>query len=825
MLSKMLSKPFKSIRYHVLMILLGLTIAATLTLIAVAIYTTNTTGASAQRISSQALQTQAEGYLVQLTKSSINEYDSVLEGVLKETRNLAGYTAYVFDHAEDFTNEGFWLTEDHMHQGEQGQLINGPDDLSSVYVPATTSLDDQSRRDIRTSAYLDYLFASIYKNSNNIEAIYFASPRDVLRYYPNIDLGTILPADFQATGRVWYAGSVEQSASQRTPWWTPPYVDATGLGLVTTAAMPVYDKYGDLIGVVGLDITLNEMIAAIKQTSFMQTGYSFLVDKTGHAISLPDQGFEDIMGRPPQPGEFYSDISTTVTAFSPIIERMLSGEEGFESINVGDQQLYISYAPIKSTGWSLASVIEADDVLSSLAPLQTEFERRTRSLLLRVILPGSVLAIVFAILTGLLLTNRIVNPIQDLAAAVDKFRAGHHQITLDREYDDEIGLLAKSFNAMANQIHDLVNQLEGRVSERTRELERRNLQMRVAAEVVRDATAIQDLDELVIHAVELIRGRFGFYHTGLYLTDIKNEYIVLRAGTGNAGREMLNSGYKQRIHRTQQDYEATEPFGLVGIAVGNRQIRIVSNLDEEGFIYRNQMLPETHSEIALPLIVGDRVLGALDIQSQFPNAFGEDDITALQIISDQLAIAIQSAQLFAEVQESLLELQTIYSHYSREQWQDLKQSREIVGYQYNSQLVTPIHEKTNGGQHTEKNEPQPLQVPLEVRGQVIGELDIWPESASLRGYGLELIEDIATRLSQVMESARLFEQAQQQASREQMVGEITGHIRETLDINTILHTAAQEILQALRLRDVTIKLDGTLGGELNKRSISGENVG
>jgi GAF domain-containing protein len=275
---------------------------------------------------------------------------------------------------------------------------------------------------------------------------------------------------------------------------------------------------------------------------------------------------------------------------------------------------------------------------------------------------------------------------------------------------------------------------------------------------------------------------------------------------------MLANGYKLNIGRGTHDYEQIEPVGLVGTATASRQPRIALDVGADNAFYANPLLPETRSEIVLPLIVNDRVIGALDIQSQYPDAFIEDDITAFQIISDQLSVAIQSSQLIGEVQESLIELETMYNRYSTEQWQNINQNREVVGYQYDSQIVIPIRSTTWHDLKSDETSSQPLRIPLEVRGEVIGELDYWPEEDTPQVHEINLVESIGAHLSQAMESARLYEQIQLQAAREQMVGEITGRIRETLDIETVLHTAAQEIYQALGLRDVTIKLDNDLDG-------------
>jgi hypothetical protein len=364
-------KPYHSIRNRLLLLLLGTTLIAAVLIAGTAIYVTQTSGRNAQQISGKALINQAEGYLIQITESNARENDHILKDILQDTQRVASYTTSIYGNQEAFSNDNFWIIEEHMHYGSEGQFANGVDDITSVFVPNTHTVDQGTIDDIRLSGYLEHIFKGTLDNSPNIEAIYFGTPQDVVRYFPNIGLGDVLPPDFQASKRPWYRGSTPENNPERNPWWTPPYVDATGLGLVTTAAMPVYSQGGSFIGVVGLDITLNEMKATIEKTRFLESGYSFLIDGKGHAIALPEQGFYDVMGRPPDPDEFYADLTTTNTEFGPILSSMMEGQSGFESINRAGNELYIAYAPLESTGWSMGSVIQSSDVLKVITPIKS----------------------------------------------------------------------------------------------------------------------------------------------------------------------------------------------------------------------------------------------------------------------------------------------------------------------------------------------------------------------------------------------------------------------------------------------------------------------
>jgi signal transduction histidine kinase len=178
--------------------------------------------------------------------------------------------------------------------------------------------------------------------------------------------------------------------------------------------------------------------------------------------------------------------------------------------------------------------------------------------------------------------------------------------------------------------------LEQEISERTAKMERRAAQLQVAAEIARDASATRGLAELMNHAVNLVRDRFGFYHAGIFLVDERGEYAVLQAAAGEAGAAMLEHKHKLKVGEV----------GIVGYVTGSGQPRIALDVGADAVHFKNPFLPETRSELALPLMVEDHVIGALDVQSKRAAAFDQDDVAVLQTMADQLAVAIESARLY-----------------------------------------------------------------------------------------------------------------------------------------------------------------------------------
>jgi GAF domain-containing protein len=206
------------------------------------------------------------------------------------------------------------------------------------------------------------------------------------------------------------------------------------------------------------------------------------------------------------------------------------------------------------------------------------------------------------------------------------------------ERDDEIGALGQSFDDMASQMEDLIGTLELRVAERTTDLELRAARLETASEVGRAAASVLDLDILVQWVVELVRESFDLYYAGLFLVDELGQFAVLAGGTGEPGRIMKEAGHKLEV----------DGLSMVGTACGTRSARIALDVGEESVRFDNPLLPETRSEMALPLMVGERVLGALDVQSSESAAFSQEDIVVLQLVADQVAVAIDNAHKFSE---------------------------------------------------------------------------------------------------------------------------------------------------------------------------------
>ena len=249
------------------------------------------------------------------------------------------------------------------------------------------------------------------------------------------------------------------------------------------------------------------------------------------------------------------------------------------------------------------------------------------------------IALTLAIAAAIHMTRNIADPIANLAKTAEQIAHGDLDTEALVVREDEVGALAKAFNSMTGQLRDLINTLERRVAERTQALqvandalERRAVQMETSAKVGREITSILDVDLLLARVVDLIRDSFGYYHVRVFLLDHEANQLVLRASSG------VRSAQHQRL-----DVGGTSMNGKVAetghLAVANDILQAPDYLVDDG-------LPDTRSELVIPLRLGKQVTGTLDVQSATPNAFSDEDVVVIRGLADQIVVAIENAHLY-----------------------------------------------------------------------------------------------------------------------------------------------------------------------------------
>jgi GAF domain-containing protein len=292
----------------------------------------------------------------------------------------------------------------------------------------------------------------------------------------------------------------------------------------------------------------------------------------------------------------------------------------------------------------------------------------------------------------------------------------------------------------------------------------------------------------------------------LFQLDQNNEWAVLKAGSGKAGQNLIAKGHRIRVGS-----------GMIGWCIANGQARIALEAGGDPVRLATADLPDTRSEVALPLRSRNQVIGALSLQSAVVGAFDKDNLSVFQMLADEVAIALDNAHLFVGSQETLNTMQKIYGEMSSEAWKKLLHEQTVIAFRGDAQGINPIQanetriDELNSRQLSPGTDHSALQIPITVRGNVIGVLDTNKpgDNPTWKPEEVAMVQAVAEQLGLALESAQLYRESQYRAEREQLISQITAQMRESLDVDTVLQTAAREIQRALGLKDITIHLGET----------------
>jgi GAF domain-containing protein len=340
--------------------------------------------------------------------------------------------------------------------------------------------------------------------------------------------------------------------------------------------------------------------------------------------------------------------------------------------------------------------------------------------------------------------------------------------------------------------------LEARVEERTSGLARKTEQLRATSYIARKTAEVQDLATLLSTVTHLVTDQFGFYHTGIFLINESGNQMVLQAASSEGGQRMVDRGHALTIGMQ----------GIVGYVAAQKKPRIALDVGIDAVFFNNPDLPLTRSEVALPLLIRNRVLGVLDIQSDRPQAFSMEDIDVLQTLSDQIAIAIENARLLDETQAAIMQLEALTSIRTQEAWnQKLREHGRAFTY-------TPL------GLRAEKisqDKSKAMSAPIILRGRKIGNISIARKGEGKWSQLDEgLLEEVASQVGLAVDNIRLLEEATQRARQEQTVGKLAARFSQSLDLDTLLQTAVRELGQLPDVAEVSV----FIGAEDGKSSPS-----
>jgi GAF domain-containing protein/HAMP domain-containing protein len=463
-----------------------------------------------------------------------------------------------------------------------------------------------------------------------------------------------------------------------------------------------------------------------------------------------------------------------------------------------------TYVPLGTPPWAVVTELPQREAYAPI--LQT-----TTSSLAAILVMG-----ILAGLAGVILARRLAIPLIDLTGTATRIADGetHLQATLGGAR--EIVTLATAFNTMTAQLRNLINSLEQRVQERTKALEKRAAQLETVSNVARALTSVHEINELLPDIAKLVSDRFDFYHVGIFLLDDANEFAVLRAANSEGGARMLDRRHKLKLEATS----------IVGFVTSRNEPRVALDVGTDSVYFNNPDLPNTRSEMALPLRISGRVIGALDVQSTQANAFSEEDVATLSVLADQVAIAIENARLFSESSAALTETEKTFERYIKQEWGSFAGQARSLGYLFDGNRTIQIQPKgqpekvkalAQTGRLSLEKVSSEITVPIRLRGQTIGFLEVNSKKGSRQWTRDEitLLESAAERAALALENARLVESAQRRASRERAIGEISSRIGAVTNVDTIMQMAVEELGRKISgAMEITLEL-GEAGEHAN----------
>ncbi len=529
-------------------------------------------------------------------------------------------------------------------------------------------------------------------------------------------------------------------------WWTAAYNDGKGAVYISK---PAYDESmkadGMVLAVPVLQRDSGEVVGILRTTVVMQGVTDVLNAATGSGQNRFDLYFPGQTTQRLSQGTLGLADATLVSALDEVAGKPFAQLEYDGKLSLVARQPVIdaeNSPEVAGLGWYLVGTQPAE---LALAPVNAQ---RQTSL--------AVTAIIVALvsLVAVVVAQIFASPIIRLTETAEQVGAGNLSLQAPVQSHDEIGRLTQTFNQMTARLRETLGGLEQRIADRTRELT-------LAGNVGRTLAQEHNLDRLLKLSVELIRSSFDLYYAQIYLADPSGRSLILRAGSGAVGAELVRRGHRL----------AVGPGSLNGSAAARREPVLVADTAQSPSFRPNALLMETRSEMVVPLLLGDRVVGVLDMQSRRAGAFSTESLPAFEALAGQLAVAVDNAQLLAETQAARQEVERQARRMVRSGWEEYLDGihrHEKLGYVFQRQEVRPLEEEA--ALNDSAADPQPgaeavpeaiVEAPILVTGEPVGSIRLVRQGEQAwAAEDTELVNTVAAQVARQVDSLRLLEQAE-----------------------------------------------------------------
>jgi GAF domain-containing protein len=583
------------------------------------------------------------------------------------------------------------------------------------------------------------------------------------------------------------------------------------------------------------------------------TEYTYLIDSTNYFIlghsSRPDLLYKTYLGKDDarvaklleqglmNPGNVDSFLVSEPEIVTPLSEMKTTVSFRAPSLEYNNEPAQMTAVRVPNSNWIIITAQPVSSI-TSLVQSQTRV-----SVITGIIITALAALLVFVV------SNLFTRPIIELTQVAENISAGDFRKRAKIHSNDEIGTLATTINNMASQLSGLIGTLEQRVADRTKALA-------TTTEVSRRLSTLLIRKELVTEVVNQVKNAFGYYHTQIYFYDEAKENLVLTGGTGEAGEIMLAQGHTIQKGR-----------GLVGRAAETNAPVLVANVSQSIGWLPNPLLPETKSEMVIPISIGEQVLGVLDVQHDITDGLKQEDVDSLQSIANQVAVALQNIRQYENTQKIAADMETVaklgiststiteiglllqemvdlskksfnlyHAHiYLLNQAGDtlelsagagevgrqmvvekrsipLDSDHSLVARAARTQKGVVVNDVTTAPDFLSNpllpDTRSEMAVPMLAAGKVIGVLDVQSEVANrFTDVDISIQTTLASQIAVALQNARSFLQIQRQADRETAVNLITQKIQNATSVDAALQIAARELGHALGMKSTRVTLD------------------
>lgn len=536
----------------------------------------------------------------------------------------------------------------------------------------------------------------------------------------------------------------------------------------------------NIAGYLVVDLNLEDVFGYLQEQD-IDNGFAYLVDADGYYLGHSLNSQRDLLfGRDTDQGDqLTGELASTILTYTPA-----------ENIQLEfDNTRYLAHTAVVEPLRDFADTPNAPIWTIVVAEPSRDATSQTRLLVLALLVVFSVLVAITMIWVWIE-GDQFASRLEVVYNELKRVYLGDLTAHLPEKWgNNEFTQISTGFNQMTERLSGLVRELETRVEARIRDLD-------LVAEITREVAGLRNLDLILNRAINRIIERFEFYHAQVFLVDEAKDYAVLVASTGDPGQRLLAKRHKLAVG-SESVIGRVSALGITVIAGDTQSSEVPWQPNIE--------LPDTRSEMALPLKVEQRVIGALDIQSKQPEAFGQSDIEIFQVLADQLAIAINNARLIGQLQNRVDEVNRLNQQMVEKVWVDFGQNEpqiEPFAYRYNL-----INVETIPGNGQETTIEGSFSAAIEIGGNQIGEINT-AITEGLTSEKVALIEAIANRVALAIDNARLVQETQTALAEAQRLYEMARTVNSVaeLDIQGIYNPIIDQLVFEPRLEQVTILL-------------------